>query len=134
LTDLILVDLDYNSLVGPLPTELGNLSKLEFLLLNRNVLTGDIPAEFSGLGSLRLAFLDHNSLSGSLDNNLCELATFNESPEDADGTEMLIADCIVACECCTSCCTDDSDTECNTFTQIPSQDPYWEAGKWPMTD
>jgi hypothetical protein len=53
-------------LSGPLPTELAQLSALEFLLLNRNELSGGIPIEFSGLTSLRmLALLDRDVLQGS---------------------------------------------------------------------
>jgi hypothetical protein len=132
MTELILLDLDDNQLYDELPTELGKLVNLEFLLLNRNQLFGSIPTEFSGMTSLRVAFLDHNSLIGSVA-PLCDLPNFNEEAGDADGTELLIADCEGAegtdtvCECCTSCCTVDvTQGECNGFTDIPNLDPIWE--------
>jgi hypothetical protein len=131
MTELILLDLDDNQLLSELPSELGQLVNLQFLLLNRNQLYGNIPAEFSGMTSLRVAFLDHNSLIGSVA-PLCDLPNFNEAAGDADGTELLIADCEgvegtdTVCACCTSCCNVEMDQGCNGFTDIPNLDPIWE--------
>jgi len=49
LTNLVKLDLQYNSLLGTIPTEIGKLSKLNTLMLAHNLLTGKIPEEFSAL-------------------------------------------------------------------------------------
>jgi hypothetical protein len=130
LTEMILLDLDDNCFLGPLPSELGNLVNLKFLLLNRNQLVGSIPDTFSGLTSLRMAYLDRNALRGSLA-TLCELPLFQESAVDANGMQLLTADCggdtpEVTCECCETCC-EDSVEECNAGNyEIASVNPTWE--------
>jgi hypothetical protein len=129
LADLVLLDLDDNTLFSVVPTELGQLSKLEFLLLNRNDLTGEIPAEIQALGNLRVAFFDRNSLNGTLA-PMCELATFNETVGDIDGTELITSDCLgpnseIDCPCCTTCC-DDLVDDCHDFFEVPSLDPIRE--------
>jgi Leucine-rich repeat (LRR) protein len=128
LGNLTLLDLDNNNLFGVLPTELGLLNKLEFLLLNRNNLSGQIPAEFSGLTALRMAFLDNNKLVGNVA-VLCMLPTF-QLPRpflDLQGRELITADCgatapEIDCVCCS-----DVDPNCNTNHGIPNLDPTWEA-------
>ena len=56
-----------NSLQGPIPSEFGNLSALEFLSLENNDLSGPVPAEIGGLASLLEMGLTGNSgLAGSL--------------------------------------------------------------------
>jgi Leucine-rich repeat (LRR) protein len=129
LTDLVLLDLDDNTLFGVIPTEFGQLSKLEFLLLNRNQLTGEIPAGIQALTNLRVAFFDRNALNGTLA-PMCDLATFNETVGDIDGTELITSDCLgpnfeVDCPCCTTCCND-LFGDCHDFFEVPSLDPIWE--------
>ena len=54
LTNLIFLDLDFNSLTGSIPTELYTLSDLTQLDLNNNQLTGNV----AGIGSFpKIEFL-----------------------------------------------------------------------------
>jgi Leucine-rich repeat (LRR) protein len=136
LTLLKLLDLDNNDFNGTVPSEFGDLSNLEFLLLNRNEgLEGPIPDSFGKLEELRGVFLDRTNLNGSLE-VLCNLATFKESPGDADGTEILSADCgnttdtpvEVVCSCCRICCVDDDPDSCHDHDDVPSLEPEWQYG------
>ena len=45
---------------GPIPAELGNLTKLEHLDLARNALTGSIPPELGNLANLTELWLQGN--------------------------------------------------------------------------
>jgi Leucine-rich repeat (LRR) protein len=67
------LDLDYNNLAGPLPTELQQLSALKGLYLNNNKLTGPVPAGLGQLGALTELCLHWNQLSGSIPAELGQL-------------------------------------------------------------
>ena len=54
-----------NQLMGPIPSALGNLAKLESLQISSNRLTGTIPAELSNLANLEWLYLDSNQLTRS---------------------------------------------------------------------
>ena len=58
------LDLSNNQLTGMIPTELGNLAKLQRLNLSGNQLTGTIPPSFTGLGAL-------NEFNFNLNPGLC---------------------------------------------------------------
>ena len=58
------INLANNNLIGTLPTELGNLSKLLILDLYGNSITGSIPPELGKLSSLFYLYLSGNSLTG----------------------------------------------------------------------
>ena len=58
--------LDNNQLTGSIPTELGNLSSLEYLSLPNNQLTGSIPTELSNLSNLLWINLYGNQLTGCI--------------------------------------------------------------------
>ena len=58
--------LDDNQLTGKIPSELGGLTKLEWLYLNHNQLTGEIPAELGDLANLRVLSLVDNKLTGEI--------------------------------------------------------------------
>ena len=62
-----------NNLSGTLPSELGDLTQLRWLVLNGNELTGAIPAELGNLTQLRGLVLDNNELTGPLPPTLGEL-------------------------------------------------------------
>jgi len=60
------VDLNSNSLVGPLPPEFGRIETLEQLHLWGNSLRGSIPSSFSLLKNLHTMYLDNNELDGEM--------------------------------------------------------------------
>ena len=52
--DLVLLDVSSNGITGEIPTELGEMPNLQFLLLHRNLLTGQVPSnDLLKLSSLR---------------------------------------------------------------------------------
>ncbi|XP_023888007.2 MDIS1-interacting receptor like kinase 2-like [Quercus suber] len=55
-----------NSLTGPIPTTIGNLTKLTSLDLSQNELSGSIPASIGQLAALSILLLNDNKLSGSI--------------------------------------------------------------------
>jgi hypothetical protein len=63
-----------NSLSGPVPSELGRLSGLEFALLSDNQFSGTIPAELGNLSSLRFLLLHKQSLTGTIPSDLGRLS------------------------------------------------------------
>jgi len=67
---LVRLDLAENSLSGPLPDALYDLTTLEYLYLFDNQLTGTLSEGLSQLGSLKHLFLGDNNLSGPLPQGL----------------------------------------------------------------
>ena len=64
-----------NQLTGEIPKELGNLSNLQTLYLNRNYqLTGEIPKELGNLSNLQELNLDDNQLTGEIPKQLGNLS------------------------------------------------------------
>ena len=63
-----------NKLSGPIPTELGDLSSLEWLYLHNNQLTGTIPKQLGSLSNLKRLFLYDNQLEGSIPAELGNLS------------------------------------------------------------
>ena len=64
-----------NSLSGPVPAALGDLSSLEVLNLANNDLSGPIPAALGDLSSLQVLDLAHNDLSGPIPARLGDLSS-----------------------------------------------------------
>ena len=60
------LDLSYNNLVGPIPSELGSLSQLSDLALDNNKLTGAVPPELGSLAELRVLDLSNNRLTDAI--------------------------------------------------------------------
>ena len=60
------LDLPEAGLTGRIPPSLGDLSRLEVLVLNGNRLTGPIPPEIAGIPGLRTLHLEHNRLTGAI--------------------------------------------------------------------
>ncbi len=70
---LIYLDLRNNSLSGPIPKELGDLSRLHELELQNNQLSGPIPKQLGQLDLLGKINLSYNVLSGPIPPELGEL-------------------------------------------------------------
>ena len=67
-----------NSLSGTIPVELGNLDGLIVLELNDNYLSGPIPAELGELTNLEILNLHNNQLSGSIPVELGNLTNMRD--------------------------------------------------------
>ena len=67
--------LNSNRLRGPIPPELGDLTRLESLGLSVNELSGVIPASLGGLSKLKALTVGRNDLSGSIPAEMWDLET-----------------------------------------------------------
>ena len=74
LSNLEYLGLSSNQLTGPMPPELGDLNNLRWLHLSQNQLTGGIPTELGNLSSLEYLFLDVNQLIGGIPAELGNLS------------------------------------------------------------
>jgi len=72
------LNLNDNHLTGPIPPEIGNLSKLWYLDLGDNRLSGPIPPQLGQLEELWKLYLDNNELTGPIPPALGELAKMQE--------------------------------------------------------
>ena len=68
------LDLPRNGLTGPIPSVLGNLTKLRSLDLSGNRLNGEIPASLAGLVNLEFMGLGSNMLRGRIPSELGALS------------------------------------------------------------
>ncbi|XP_042483540.1 LRR receptor-like serine/threonine-protein kinase EFR [Macadamia integrifolia] len=66
----ISLDLSYNSLVGSIPIEIGNLKSLSTLDISKNRLSGEIPSSIGGCNSLEHLYLGGNFLEGTIPQSL----------------------------------------------------------------
>ncbi|KAJ4891510.1 receptor like protein 23 [Raphanus sativus] len=66
LHQLITLNLAFNNFISPIPSQFGNLKKLEVLSLSNNGFFGLVPPTISNLTWLTRLFLDSNELTGSL--------------------------------------------------------------------
>ena len=78
LTSLTVLNLGLNGLTGPIPPELGKLSRLTRLNLNLNGLTGPIPPELGKLSRLTELGLEANDLTGPIPPELGKLSRLTE--------------------------------------------------------
>ncbi|MCY3808038.1 MAG: putative Ig domain-containing protein [Gemmatimonadetes bacterium] len=73
MSNLEFLDLSLNEVTGEIPSELGELSNLVVLVLTSNLLTGEIPPELAELPNLGQLSLDGNELTGEIPPELAEL-------------------------------------------------------------
>jgi Leucine-rich repeat (LRR) protein len=79
LSQLVDLDLGFNSLIGSLPTELGLLTKLKRLLIRNNDLGGNFPGNLMiNLPDVVVLDVSSNNLTG----NLSDLSTFSNASGD----------------------------------------------------
>ena len=74
LTHLTVLSLERNRLTGPIPPELGDLIRLESLNLHGNALTGPIPPELGSLSRMTSLLLSANKLTGPIPSDLGRLS------------------------------------------------------------
>mmetsp|Transcript_56817 Transcript_56817/g.138292 ORF Transcript_56817/g.138292 Transcript_56817/m.138292 type:complete len:780 (-) Transcript_56817:194-2533(-) len=133
LTKLELLDLDWNQLGGTIPTQLGQLTRLKYLMLNRNKLTGEIPPEVSsGLNRLKVFTVDNNDFTGTLDTCLGGMIHMVADCGDPDdGCPDCDSDTKeIACPCCTKCCFDNA-MRCNMEDWGTAQAEHEFRGDYP---
>jgi len=101
LTNLVVLDLNQNSLAGTMPPSYGQMPQLESLILSSNpLLKGDVP-EFSAESPLWTLMLDSTSVGGSFE-SICRLPVFQEVHSAA-----IIVNCNVESDCsCCQCCAE----------------------------
>ncbi|XP_030488704.2 leucine-rich repeat receptor-like protein kinase TDR [Cannabis sativa] len=74
LSNLKYIDISNNTYIsGPIAPQLGNLTKLETMLMFGNNLSGEIPASFGNLKAMKILDLSFNKLSGSIPAELSKL-------------------------------------------------------------
>lgn len=86
---VIELNLSKNELSGAIPPELGNLTKLDWLILSENRLYGTIPSELGHLSRLSVLSVYSNQLSGSIPpelGNLTNLEGLSFSENRLSGT------------------------------------------------
>ena len=88
------VYLGANSLTGPLPTTLEQLTNLTILYVKDNLLTGTLPSHLSQMSVLEQLWLSLNLFTGSMDDDLCLLTNLMHLESDCEE---------VNCPCCTTC-------------------------------
>ncbi|XP_033145493.1 receptor like protein 24 [Brassica rapa] len=88
LYNLRYLDLSYNNFSSSLPSEFGNLNKLEILALQSSDFFGEVPPTISNLTSLTELYLDDNQLTGSfpLVQNLTMLSVIEIADNHFSGT------------------------------------------------
>ncbi|KAH9753817.1 Receptor-like protein 13 [Citrus sinensis] len=69
------LDLSCNKLIGHIPPQIGNLTRIQTLNLSHNNLTGLIPSTFSNLKQIESLDLSYNKLNGKMPHQLVELKT-----------------------------------------------------------
>jgi len=72
------LNLSYNNLTGPIPSELGQLTSLELLRLDSNPLTGAIPPELGNLRNLKVLYLFFTQLTGTIPAEIGNLSALEQ--------------------------------------------------------
>ncbi|KAL7169694.1 hypothetical protein ACSBR2_034679 [Camellia fascicularis] len=66
----ISLDISYNSLTGPIPSEVGNLINLMELDVSMNNFTGEIPSSIASCTSLEILHMEHNMFQETISQSL----------------------------------------------------------------
>ena len=74
LSELRRIYLERNSLTGSIPPQIGKLQNLETLILMYNDISGSVPPEIGQLGSLRILLLQENALTGTIPPEIGQLS------------------------------------------------------------
>ena len=90
LSELRVIDLEKGGVTGEIPSTLGKLVKLTLLNLDGNRLTGDLPSSLANLTALEVLDLDGNRLSINLPNFLFEM----ENLTSVSLSDNIITGCI----------------------------------------
>ena len=77
ITTLLYLDLSRNSIDGTIPTELGLLTSMQTLTFASNQITGSIPTEIGQLVSLQFLELTDNQLDGVIPIEIKQVTTLN---------------------------------------------------------
>ena len=106
-TDLKVWQMENNEFVfGKIPPELGHLTQLNTLLLQRTQLSGTIPTSLGSLSFLQDLHMDHVRLFGTMPSEICDLRKQNlrflTSNCDTDKPNTPFVRCDRA-TCCTYC-------------------------------
>jgi gliding motility-associated-like protein len=78
LTVLTSLDLAYNKINGSLPGQLGNLPNLTFMNISNNQLSGSIPTSLGNLSNLTVLLLNNNQLAGNIPAQLGHLTKLTQ--------------------------------------------------------
>jgi Leucine-rich repeat (LRR) protein len=105
LTNLLIIAMNNNYLEGSIPSEIGQLTRLQKLSLSSNDLTQDIPIEFGMLSDLQVLWVEELSISTQVPAEVCKLREENLNsfhidcaPQGTSSNEI-----ILGCDCCTQC-------------------------------
>mmetsp|Transcript_33 Transcript_33/g.50 ORF Transcript_33/g.50 Transcript_33/m.50 type:complete len:398 (+) Transcript_33:87-1280(+) len=98
------IKLHRNHITGLIPTELSQLTQLEYLGLEENDLVGEIPGALGELQSLTGLVLFGNRLEGKIPDQLCDLQ--EETTFTYESQITIMVDCgtgTVTCDCSCEC-------------------------------
>ena len=88
------LELDSNSLVGTLPTQVGALTSLSYhLIASKNSLSGTLPTQLGQLSKLRAMWLDNNKISGTLPTELINLSNLHTMYAQRSCSERRLCSC-----------------------------------------
>ena len=125
MSNLRSLKLHNNLLIGNIPEDLFEATKIEELMLHSNSLTGSIPSLVGHLHNLTTLSLSHNSLKGRIPTEMTNLSKIEyihlqqnfltgTTPRvtlvDETENTAFISDCstsLLVCESCTMCCNNE---------------------------
>lgn len=96
-----------NLLTGTLPTELGLLSiNLAYVYLYSNQLRGTVPTQYGKLGNLTIFHVEGNQLTGDVDLSICNVATDIGVDCGTSNAPVSCSQCPTRCCCTLTACND----------------------------